>query len=249
MANIINLSPTTELEAINSMLAITGEDEYASLTELGASPSPDATRAVSILRNVTREVESIGWKFNREFGYEVAPVDQDEWTDRAGVTTTLNVFLPPARLVGFDVTQCLEQSGQRLVDTVIRPSTQYEVSGAKVLVFYDRMRARDGFPADLHPFLYINPIWLFNFEHLPEVARKYITCKAGREFCQSTVGSQTLSEFSTRSEAQALRALVEQHGEEDDYNFLRNSDVSRGRGYRPGGPSGFIDPRRNSGRA
>lgn len=239
---IVNLSATTELEAVNAMLSAIGEAPLAAGTDLATATQADVQMALNILRNVTREVQSMGWKFNTEFGREIAPTAAYAWVDSAGVTTNLNIFAPPAGMISFSVTKLPEQQGTRLVDTEIRDSRKY-VPGTRV--FYDRSKARDGFPLDLHPFLYINPVWFIDFEDMPEVARRYCTARAAREFAESSVGSETLSDFSKRNEAMALRLLKREQGEEDDYNMLYNADVSRARGRRPGGASGVSDPRKN----
>lgn len=265
---IVNLTGTTELEAINAMLLAIGEDKYASLVEVANSPSPDVARAVDTLRNVTRDVQAMGWKFNKEFGYEIEPADQYDWIDTDGVTTPLNIFTPPSNLVSFTPTPIIEQLGSNLVDSVIRPSVKYLVptpvldendepvlddndeqtyEDLPTMVFYDRMRARDGFPVAQHAYLYIDPVWLFNFEQMPEVARAYVAMKAARKFTAGVVGSQTLVQFSEKDEQIALRNLKVEQGLDDDFNMLRNNDMMRVRGGRPGGPSGRIDSRLNRG--
>jgi hypothetical protein len=113
------------------------------------------------------------------------------------------------------------------------------------MVFYDRRRARDGFPASDHQYLYINPVWLFGFEQMPESARRYVTGVAARRFVQQTVGSDTLSAFSARDEAVALRTLKREQGEEDNYNFLGSADSQAIRGGRPGSLGGAVDWRKN----
>lgn len=246
MAQIItNLTATTELEAINAMLTGIGEQPLPTGTDLATSTQSDVAMALGILRDISREVQSMGWKFNTEFGFELAPTTTYDWVDTAGVTTTLNIFTPPAHLSGFKVTEITEQIGWKAVDTEIRPSRKYQVSSTPVLVFYDRSGARDGFEASKYPYLYINPIWLFAFEQLPEVARRYIVTKAGRTFVQSSVGSDTLARFTEKNEAIALRNLKREQGAEDTYSFVGNVGKWSARGRRPSAPVGFVDPRRN----
>jgi hypothetical protein len=56
------LSSTTELEAVNIMLRDINEAPIASLS--GLSDSSDMGKALNILRQVSREVQSRGWAFN-----------------------------------------------------------------------------------------------------------------------------------------------------------------------------------------
>lgn len=245
MAPIItNIVPTTELEAINAMLAACGEAPLPTGTDLSTATQADVEMAINILRNTTREVLAMGWKFNTSVGYEVAPTATYNWVDTNGVTTALKIFLPPAGMLGFKPQKIQSQSGANLVDSEIMLSRKY-TPGTKV--FYDRWRSRDGFPADMHPYLYINPVWAVNFENMPETARHYVTKKAARGLIESGIGSDTLSTFVKRDEAVALRSLKRDQGEEEEYNFLQTADVMRGRGGRPGGPSGPVNNSRNRG--
>jgi hypothetical protein len=246
---ITNLSATTELEAVNAMLAAVGEQPLPSGTDLSTSTQADVAMALNILRNVTREVQSMGWKFNTEFGFEIVPTGTSPvaWTDTAGIVTQLNIFKPPAGMIAFSVTPIPAQQGSRSVDTEIRPSRKYVEAAKPVLVFYDRQHARDGFVALDHAFLYINPVWLLDFEQMPESARKYVTARAAREFVQGSVGSATLSAFAQNSESLALRTLKREQGEEDSYNWLGNVDAQLARGGRGRGPTGMFDQRTNRG--
>lgn len=67
------LAPTTELEAVNEILAAIGEAPVGTL--LGALPI-DASTALNRLRSRSRGLQSSGWSFNTDEGYELA-VDGD----------------------------------------------------------------------------------------------------------------------------------------------------------------------------
>lgn len=245
---IINIVPTTELEAVNAMLAAIGEAPLPAGTDLATATQADVGNALNILRNSTREVQSMGWKFNTEFGFEVAPATTFPWIDTAGKTTTLNIFKPAANMLSFKVTPTAEQTGWRMVDAVLRPSRKYLEATKPVIVFYDRSLNRDGFAQTDYPFLYIDPVWAFDFEQMPEEARRFCTIRAARQFVQSGVGSETLAGFTAQDEALALRNLKREHGENDNYNILRNMDTLKHLGGRIRGPAGVTyDPRKSPG--
>lgn len=61
-------TPTTKLEAVNSMLSTIGEAPVNSLT----SGLVDAETAETILNEVSRSVQASGWNFNSEPNYVVA---------------------------------------------------------------------------------------------------------------------------------------------------------------------------------
>ena len=64
------LSPTTELEAINSMLSAIGEAPVNTVEDNGVV---DAVMARNILRSVSREVQSRGWHWNTEKDFKITP--------------------------------------------------------------------------------------------------------------------------------------------------------------------------------
>lgn len=64
------LSPTTELEAVNTMLATVGQSPISTLTNPGLV---DAVLATSLLTEVSRDVQKRGWWFNTELDYTIAP--------------------------------------------------------------------------------------------------------------------------------------------------------------------------------
>jgi len=60
------MTHTTELEAVNTILATIGESPVNSLS--GLLPA-DASQALSTLREVSRAVQTQGWSFNKEKDY------------------------------------------------------------------------------------------------------------------------------------------------------------------------------------
>lgn len=246
MAQIVNLVATTELEAVNAMLASIGE---APVTDLATATATDVIMAINILRNTAREVQMLGWRFNMEFGLQVKPSDTYTRLDTDGVMTELQIFLPPAGLVSFEMSRSDDQQGSNYTDAVLRPSKEYTSGGLPVVVFYDREKNRDGWSAVERAYLYIDAVFMFNFEQLPESCRNYIVVRASRRFSQKVAGSAELSSFNDRDEMQALRALKRDQGENDDNNILDNMDVYRVLGVRPRGASGVRDTRNSPGPA
>lgn len=64
------LTPTTELDAINTMLSVIGEAPVNTVEDNG---NVDAVMALQILRSTSREVQARGWHFNTEKGYPLTP--------------------------------------------------------------------------------------------------------------------------------------------------------------------------------
>jgi hypothetical protein len=68
------LALSTELEAVNSMLAVIGQAPVNSLPSTSSSASPaDAVIAENVLTEVNRSVQLEGWWFNTEENLEIAP--------------------------------------------------------------------------------------------------------------------------------------------------------------------------------
>jgi len=66
----MSLTPTTELEAVNTMLNTIGEAPVNTLVNM---TSVDAITALSVLRSVNRSVQAEGWFFNSETDYPLVP--------------------------------------------------------------------------------------------------------------------------------------------------------------------------------
>ena len=69
------ISPTTELDAINTMLSTIGEAPISTVEDSGVV---DAVMARQILRTVDREVQARGWHWNTDKGYPLTPNEDGE---------------------------------------------------------------------------------------------------------------------------------------------------------------------------
>lgn len=196
-------APTTELEAVNVMLSGIGETP---VNTLDGEPAADVGMAVSILNEISRELQSMGWSWNREDDY---PLPVDAWTKEVPLPPTiLRVFLPegsPQRIV---------KRGRRLYD-LARHSTTFD-------------------PAEWGNALRLSVHLLLPFDELPEPARRYVTLKALRVFQERVVGSQTLSAFQRDDEERALALLRDDDWSIARYNMLAGTQAPNDAGlYRP----------------
>lgn len=101
----MQLTPTSELEAVNLMLSVIGESPVNSLTDIGVA---DAATAYKILSYSSREVQLVGWHWNTEENFPISP-NSDGF-----------LMLPPNTLKvdtsGLSCHLDLVQRGQRLYD-------------------------------------------------------------------------------------------------------------------------------------
>ena len=226
MARVITgLAPTTELEAINGMLAAIGEAPVTQ-AEIESPSTPDVVMAVNILTDTHREVLSMGWRFNTEFGFQIpsngAPL---AWTGSDGSTATLLIFEVPSDLLAYEVSQTSRQFPE--LDVADRPprETHDPVLDEGTRVFYDRSKNRDGFESSVmeNGSLYIEGIFLMDFEDTPETFRRYVIVKASRRFQADTVGSVKLDKFVQADEFLSLRNLKRDQGKSERYNIFKNA--------------------------
>lgn len=70
------LNPTTELEAVNTMLSVIGEEPVNQLD--GVALVSDVALARDVLREISVDVQSKGWHFNTEKDYPLAPTSTGE---------------------------------------------------------------------------------------------------------------------------------------------------------------------------
>lgn len=222
MPAINNLSATTELDAVNEMLAAVGEQPVDSVDTARA----DVELAVNTLRATARTLQNQRWKFNTEFGLAIGPADEAlAWTDPNGDSKTLFVFTPPAGLSRWELAMISEQAD---FDVTVRPAKVYTEDDEIVNVFYDRTNNRDGFEEDelKDGLLWINATWCFDFDKLPDTARRYVVLCAARRFIMERIGDTHRTNYTAADEQEALRVLREDQGDDDEYSLLDSPDVS-----------------------
>jgi hypothetical protein len=98
------MDTTTELTAVNAMLATVGEAPINSLDDLGV---PDAITAYSALREVTREVLVSGYTFNTDENFPLAPDGFEPF----------EVTIPPNAMSVVPNDSTLTVRGNRVYDT------------------------------------------------------------------------------------------------------------------------------------
>ena len=195
-------TPTTKLEAVNSMLSTIGEAPVNSLS----SGLVDAETAETVLNEVSRSVQSLGWNFNSEPDYTVAAVE----LEGSDINDDGNVNLP---------TETLRADLANSVTKFRSSSNEYVQRGSRM---YDKVNHT----FDIGTSLKLDVVLLLDFELLPEVARRYVAVKASRLFQERVVGSDNLSAMNRQDEQEALYALREMEGDNGDYNIFDDYSVA-----------------------
>lgn len=214
------VAPHTFEQAVNAMIVAGGEGPIAN----SVVHRPDREAAAQILEESLREVQGEGWTFNTEHGLEISSAATIEWAGTDGTTATLNIFEPPPNLLSFKVTQGDDQHD---LDFIARPPRDW-LGGP--LVFYDRVLNRDGY-AD-RTSLFIDPVWLMDYEDIPQDARNVVFLRAVRRFLQQIVGDLAAADRKAQDEGIAYRQLRLNFRSLDRYNMFGNRTTARHFGYR-----------------
>ena len=88
---------------------------------------------------------------------------------------------------------------------------------------YDRTKNTFEFTASV----VVDMIVLLEFEDLPEIARRYITLRAGRKFQENILGSGEMTQLQFKDEQAALYSLRDSESQLADYNVFDNYDTFR----------------------
>lgn len=184
---------TTELEAVNTILSTIGEAPLSTLT--GSLPV-DGTMAKSVLNEINREVQSMGWHFNTQ---PKVTLSKDAGNSTIPLATNvLRVELNPYlhSKTDFDVVQ----RDNILFNLVTNTST---------------------FTEDLKD---VKVVYLLDFSEIPEQAKRYITIRSARVFHDRTLGANTLHKFSVADEEKSLVILRQAEASTGDYSVFDSPD-------------------------
>lgn len=69
---------------------------------------------------------------------------------------------------------------------------------------------------------FLDVVWLFDFEELPEHARQYILIRAANLFAMRATGSTEVAKYSEKEEAHARSVLMTREMEQGDYSIFSN---------------------------
>ena len=182
--------PTTnakeELPAINQILASVGQAPVTTLDQT----NPDVAIAYDTLLQVSREVQSEGWSFNREDHYEFTPNTDDE-------------ILIPNNVLQLDLTQ----NGYSSNKDVIRRSGK----------LYDKhnhtFKWNDGT-------VECDVVWLFDWVDIPIPFQNYIIARAAALVSSRIVGDVNQYEMLQQEEAFMRSVILEYEANQGDHTFF-----------------------------
>ena len=179
---------TTELEAVNTILSTIGEAPLSTLT--GSLPV-DGTMAKSVLNEINREVQSMGWHFNT---HPKVTLSKDNNGTIPLPTNVLRVELDP----------------------YLHSKTDFDIVQRNNVLF-NLVKNTSIFTADLEN---MKVVYLLDFSDVPEQCKRYITIRSARVFHDRTLGANTLHKFTLEDEAKALVTLRQAEASTGDYSVF-----------------------------
>lgn len=187
-------TPVTELDAINLMLLSIGQSPVNSVDATGIK---DVAIAQLWLHNTSREIQSKGWAFNQDFGYEIAP----DGNSRVTV---------PSNALTIDPTYSSN-------DWVVRYDEAYSALSMYNLVTQS---------FECTETLKFDVTWFYGFEKTPPTFRNYVGLLAGQRFQAGGLGSDLLFRFEQVDIDRALLAFERDQSRVTDRNILQGADFA-----------------------
>ncbi len=162
-------------------------------TRVETQANPDVAIALNTLREVSREVQSEGWAYNKEFDYELTPDSNDE-------------IIIPDNMLQVDLNISSKRSGNRQFDSIIR--------GGKL---YDRIKHSYKWTDES---VYVDVLWYFEWEHIPDVVQAYIVARAATVVSSRIIGDGNQYQMLQQKEAYARAMALEYECNQGDYSFF-----------------------------
>lgn len=181
---------STELDAVNQILSSVGQ---APVTTLDLQ-NPEVAIVINTIREVNRQVQSEGWSFNTERGYEMTP---DSVTNQ--ISYPYNVLQMDANV----------EEHKNDIDVVRRDGK-----------LYDRLNHTYTFTSPVKADI----TWYFDFTDVPPPVQMYIVARAARMCATKMIGDQEINKLLAEQEVQTRAAAMEYECNQGDYSMFGFKD-------------------------
>ena len=161
-------------------------------TRVETQANPDVAIALNTLREVSREVQSEGWAFNKEFDYELTP------------DSNKNIVIADSMLQ-VDLNISSKRFNNRQYDTVNRNGK-----------LYDRIKHTDQWDDSV----YADILWYFEWEFIPDPIQAFIVARAAAIFSSRTMGDPNQYQMLQQKEAFARAMAMEYECNQGDFSFF-----------------------------
>ena len=178
----------TELQAINQILASVGQAPVTTLERT----NPDVAISWDTLMQVSREVQSEGWTFNREYDYPFVPNSDKE-------------ILIPANILQLDLSCNPGYMFRDKYDTIQRNGKLYD---------------RRGHTFEFDETIKCDVKWYFDWDDLPTPIKDYITSRSAAIVSSRITGDATQYQFLQQQEAYMRAMALEYEANQGDYSYF-----------------------------
>ena len=178
----------TELQAVNQILASVGQAPVTTLEQT----NPDVALAYNTLKQVSREVQSEGWTFNKEYNYPFMADANGE-------------IIIPNNILQMDLS--IDDVYNRNKDPIRREGKLYD-------------RIAHSFIWEVGKTMYFDIMWLFDWDDLPPPIKDYITSRASVIASQRLVADPAQYQSLQQQEAYTRAMALQYETEQGDYTFF-----------------------------
>ena len=214
MTTPTTIDTETELSAVNTILGAIGQSPVTTLGRLTTTVSstdevantfenPEIALIYQILKECNIDVQNEGWTFNRE---DHVPFKPD--------STTKQIQIP---------TNVLRIDSENPEDKTIVPIRR----DGKL---YDKVNHTDIWEDEE---LHLNVVFLFPYDDIPSVFKRYITYKAAGRAATQMVTNPQLVQLLATQEQMARAACLEYECNQGDYNMLGMPHETHYSTYKP----------------
>ena len=199
----------TELDSINTLLAVIGEAPISQFSDLEANEITDSALAQRTLIEVNTDVQAEGWSWNTDNGVNVPP---DAVFEYPLPGNALRVTFSPNRYADCPYVA----RGNRVWD---RNAKTYKIASTEN-------------PQDI---VVDTMVVKLNWDELPHQAQQYITIRAARIYSDRFINSNVIFTYTAQDEEYARAQLIraEESTLYDNLLWGNNRQIGQGNGFIP----------------
>ena len=193
----VEVSPATDPVTYNYTINISQTVSSQTLTlstvesRVESQTNPDVAIALNTLRDVSREIQSEGWTFNKEYKYPITPDSNDE-------------VIIANNILQMDLNKTYTQNMDR--DSINREGK-----------LYDKMAHSFTWTDET---LYVDVIWYFDWTSIPTPIQAYIIARASTVVSGRIIGDVNQYQLLAAKEAVAKSTALEYECSQGDYTFF-----------------------------
>ena len=195
---VLSLDPIYYQYTINISQTVYSPDDQKTLTQSNVTSrvetqtNPDVAIALNTLREVSREVQSEGWSFNKEYDYPITPDSNNE------VRIANNILQ-------------MDLNRNQRVENIDRESVN---RGGKL---YDKKAHSYKWTDET---VYVDITWNFDWENIPQPIQAYIVARAAAIVSSRIIGDPNQYQMLQQKEAYARAMAMEYECNQEDVSFF-----------------------------